>query len=164
MNEDLTIVDFTKDTDSGNWTVVNDIVMGGCSEANFQVNSLGHGQFSGRVSLENKGGFSSVSYRFALKDVRRYDKAVLRLKGDCKTYQFRLKSNLNDSHSYAEFFTTTGDWQTLEINFADMHPRFRGRILDLPNYPGESMCELAFLIANKKAEVFCLEIDSIHLK
>ena len=42
-----------------------------------------------------------------------------------------------------------------------MYPSWRGMKLDMPNYPGESMEEIAFLIANYKAEQFRLEIKEI---
>jgi hypothetical protein len=45
-----------------------------------------------------------------------------------------------------------------------MYPSYRGRKLDLPNYPGKTMEEITFLIANKQEEHFKLEIDSISLK
>jgi hypothetical protein len=45
-----------------------------------------------------------------------------------------------------------------------MKPSFRGRELDIPNYDVQVMEELAFLIANYKAESFRLEIDKISLK
>jgi len=44
-----------------------------------------------------------------------------------------------------------------------MHPAFRGTNLDIPNYDRESIEEIAFLISNKKAENFKLEIASIIL-
>lgn len=158
------LFDFTKGDEVGNWTVVNDVVMGGRSEADFAVNSEGNGVFSGQVSLENNGGFSSVRYRFESLEVINYKKVILKLKGDGKAYQFRLKSDLSNAHSYVKDFQTSGEWESIEIDFKDMHPRFRGRILNMPNYPGEIMCEIAFLIANKKAEAFRLEIDCISLK
>ena len=45
-----------------------------------------------------------------------------------------------------------------------MYPTFRGRTLDMPDYPGETLAEIAFFIANKKAENFRLEIDQIGLE
>ena len=158
------LFDFKKGDEVGNWTVVNDVVMGGRSEADFAVNSEGNGVFSGQVSLENNGGFSSVRYRFESLDVIKYKKVILKLKGDGKAYQFRVKSDLNNAHSYVKDFQTSGEWEYIEIDFKDMHSRFRGRVLNMPNYLGESMCEIAFLIANKKVEAFRLEIDCISLK
>ena len=45
-----------------------------------------------------------------------------------------------------------------------MYPTFRGKKLDISNYNVDNIEEIAFLIANKKAEDFKLEIDSIVLK
>ena len=84
--------------------------------------------------------------------------------GDKKTYQFRVKTSASDSHSYVTAFDTNGDWQTIEIPFEALSPAFRGRTLDMANYPGEQLEMIAFLIGNKKVESFKLEIETIVLK
>ncbi len=56
------------------------------------------------------------------------------------------------------------EWGTIEITLTEMYPAFRGTNLDIPNYDRESIEEIAFLIGNKKAEDFKLEIASIILK
>jgi len=164
MMNGFILFDFNKDSETDKWTVINDVVMGGRSEADFRINSKGYGIFSGQISLENNGGFSSVRYRFECLDVIKYKKVVLKLKGDGKTYQFRLKSDLSNAHSYVKHFQTSGEWESIEIYFKDMHPQFRGRVLDMPNYAGKTITELAFLIANKKAEAFRIEIDKISIQ
>jgi len=88
----------------------------------------------------------------------------IRLKGDGKSYQFRIKTNNSDYYSYVAPFKTSGDWETIEIPFNSMYPAFRGRKLNAENYPGKQMEMIAFLIGNKKAESFQLEIESIELK
>ncbi len=158
------LFEFNKESKTDNWTVINDVVMGGRSEADFSINYEGYAVFSGQVSLENYGGFSSVRYRFESMDVIKYKKVVLKLKGDGKTYQFRIKSDLSHAHTYVKHFQTSGEWEMIEIDFKDMHPQFRGRVLDMANYSGKRMTEIAFLIANKKAEAFRLEIDKISLQ
>jgi hypothetical protein len=85
------------------------------------------------------------------------------LRGDGKDYQFRVKSNVYDRHSYIYQFKTTGDWQVLEIPLQEMQPRFRGMRMLMENYPGEVLSEIAFLISNKIDEPFKLEIDIISL-
>jgi hypothetical protein len=159
----MVLFDFGKDSDLANWSVVDDVVMGGRSEGHFEINSEGHAVFHGDVSLQNNGGFSSVRYRFNQRNVSDYSKALIWLKGDGRQYQFRIKSSAYDRHSYIYHFQTTGEWQIVEVPFAEMYPGFRGRKLDMPNYPGEEMEEIAFLIANKLAESFQLEIDKIIL-
>lgn len=160
----MTIFDFQQDSDLSNWRIVDDVVMGGRSDGQFGINEEGHAVFQGEVSLENNGGFSSVRYRFPQQQVAAFQKMSIRLKGDGKSYQFRVKSDQSDRHSYVYPFQTSGEWQIIEIPLAEMVPRFRGRALSIPNYPGQIMEEIALLIGNKKAEAFRLEMDWIELK
>ena len=105
-----------------------------------------------------------VQYLFDTKKADEFSKVVIRIKGDGKSYQLRIKSNNSDYFSYVTSFNTSGDWETISIPFNQMYPAFRGRKLDAENYPGKKMEMIAFLIGNKKAETFKLEIDMIELK
>ncbi len=164
INNSLLIFDFNKESDSTSWKIVDDKVMGGRSGGNFYINKEGFGVFEGHVSLENNGGFSSVRHNFESKKVEAYSKIIIRLRGDGKRYQLRLKSDKNDRHAYISYIMTTKDWQLIEISLSEMYPTFRGRKLDLSNYPGKNLEEVAFLIGNKVSENFKLEIDNIVLQ
>jgi len=164
MSEPLIIYDFKSDSNPNEWRVVDDGVMGGRSEGTFYINKDGHGVFTGKVSLENNGGFSSIRHRFETVNTEDYQKISIRLKGDGKRYQFRVKSRTSDYYSYITYFETSGEWQTVEIELSEMYATFRGMRMDLPNYPGSSMEEISFLVGNKKAEEFKLIIDKIGLK
>ena len=160
----LTLVDFNEQSAIDNWYIVDDVVMGGRSAGSFSLSPEGHGIFTGEVSLENNGGFSSVRHRFSPIELQGYTRCVIRLKGDGKRYQFRIKANTRDYYSFISHFSTDGTWQTVEIPLHEMYPSFRGRKLDMPNYSGERMEEIALLIANKKAESFRLVIDKIEFR
>lgn len=160
----MTIFNFNSESNINNWRIVDDVVMGGRSNGIFSINNNGNGLFKGYVSLENNGGFSMLQYRFKARDVSRFSKALIKLKGDGKTYQFRIKTNANDYYSYINSFDANGKWQTIEIPFNTMYPAFRGQKLQAINYPGKQAEMIAFLIGNKKNEAFQLEIDSIILK
>ncbi len=162
--QSYTIVDFQKNSNPENWTIVDDVVMGGRSSGNFDISDEGYGVFQGTVSLENNGGFSSLRHRFNEISTTPFTKIVLRVKGDGKTFQFRIKANSRDYYSYNSYFNTSSDWENIEISLNEMYPAFRGRSLDIPNFLGGSIEEVAFLIGNKKAESFKLEIDTIVLK
>ncbi len=156
------LFDFSQNTSSSAWQIVDDGVMGGRSNGNFQIDPKGFGVFWGKVSLENNGGFSSV--RHALRaNVGAATGIKIRLKGDGKTYQFRIKSSSSDRHSYISEFKTTGTWQEVIIPLSTMYPAFRGRKLAIPNFNSDQISELAFLIGNKKPESFRLEISQIEL-
>ena len=159
-----TIFDFNKTIKTDDWNIVDDVVMGGKSAGTFYLNKEGNGVFEGRVSLENNGGFSSLRYGFKSISTKQYTKIVLKVKGDGKSYQFRIKTKSSDYYSYITYFNTTKNWETIELSLSEMYPTFRGRKLDMPNYDKESIEEIAFLIGNKKPEDFKLEIDSIVLK
>ena len=158
------IYDFQKDISTTNWRVVDDRVMGGLSQGKLKVDDDGHGVYSGTVSTKNNGGFSSLRYRFSTMEVSKNQSIVLRIKGDGKKYQFRVKDKLNQYHSYIYNFQTSGEWQTLEIPLAKMYPSFRGRKLNIPNFEHSQIEEIAFLIGNKKAESFELKIDKIEVE
>ncbi len=164
IHKTMTLFDFTKNEDLSDCRVVDDVVMGGRSDGNLVINEEGHGVFYGTVSLENYGGFSSIRYQFEQQDVSNFKTCKIRLKGDGKSYQLRVKTNRSDRHSYVRSFNTSGDWETIEIPLSTLSPTFRGMELNMPNFPDEQMEEIAFLIGNKKAETFRLELDWVGLK
>lgn len=158
------IFDFNQESNLNNWVIIDDVVMGGKSSSSFGLSPQGHGVFKGSISLDNNGGFSSVRYKFERILIKDYTKIVIKIKGDGKKYQFRLKSNSEDSYSYISSFSTNGDWQEIQIPLKDMYPSFRGRRLDKPNLSEEYIEEIAFLIGNKNEENFQLVIDKIELE
>ena len=160
----MKIFDFSNDCDLSNWYIVDDGVMGGRSAGNLQINGEGHGVFYGDVSLENNGGFSSIRYRFIQSDISNFNFCKITLKGDGKKYQFRAKSDKYDRYSYIFHFETSGEWETIKIPLSEMYPAFRGRKLNMPNYPSDMIEELSLMISNKKAESFKLQIDKIILE
>ena len=72
--------------------IVDDVVMGGRSSGTFELNSKGFGVFKGKVSLENNGGFSSLRYQSKRISINKHTNIVIKLRGDGKAYQFRIKS------------------------------------------------------------------------
>jgi NADH dehydrogenase [ubiquinone] 1 alpha subcomplex assembly factor 1 len=158
------IFDFNKNSDLKNWNIVDDVVMGGKSSGTFTLNNKGQGVFEGAISLENNGGFSSLRYRLGKTPIQEATAIVLKLKGDGKAYQFRIKSNAMNAYSYVSVFQTSGDWQEIHIQLKDMYPAFRGRKLNQPNFEKESIEEIAFLFGNKKQERFKLLLDKIELQ
>jgi hypothetical protein len=159
----ITIFDFNEATTLRNWKVIDDVVMGGRSLGSFVINENGHGVFKGRVSLENNGGFSSIRYTNTVKIPKNYQKIRIRLKGDGKSYQFRLKPKRDRWESYVYNFSTTGTWQIIEIPLKEMYPSFRGRKLNTGNFDFDQIEEMGFLISNKQNEDFRLELDEVIL-
>jgi len=160
----ILIFDFNTQSNIQDWIITDDIVMGGESSGTFKLDEDGFGVFSGTVSLENNGGFSSIRYRFEKLKVKNYTKIKIKLRGDGKKYQFRIKTNSNDYYSYIATFSTTGAWQEIEIPLKEMYPSFRGRKLNQPNFDNDYIQEIGILIGNKKDENFKLILDKIELE
>ncbi len=115
------IFDFNSNSNTSSWRIVDDVVMGGKSNGNFKLNENGFGEFFGNISLENNGGFSSLRYRFPSINVKNFMRVCLKVKGDGKKYQFRIKDKSGNYYSFISTFETNGEWQTIEILLSDMY-------------------------------------------
>lgn len=91
VGDPMVLFDFNKDSDLSDWMIVDDVVMGGRSDSYLDIDSLGRGRFHGVVSLENYGGFASTRYRPASRPLSGQTTCKIKLKGDGKDYQFRIK-------------------------------------------------------------------------
>lgn len=157
------LIDFSDKSSLSNWTVIDDAVMGGRSSGNIYIDSEGNAVFEGYISLENNGGFSSVRYQTETIDISGYNFFILYLRGDGQRYQFRIKDNQYDRHSYITYIETNGAWQKIKIPFSELQPSYRGIMLAEDNFKGNQIEEIGFLAGNKKAEKFKLTIDKIEL-
>lgn len=163
-NSSHTIFEFSKQSNISSWRVVDDVVMGGVSSGNFEINEEGNGLYTGEISLDNNGGFSSLRYLFDKINVEKFSKVILKIKGDGKKYQFRVKDNSQNYYSYIQTFETSKEWELVEINLSEMYPAFRGRKLDMSNFSSNEIEEITLLFGNKKEETFQLEISKIYLE
>ena len=157
------LFDFSEDSSLSNWFVINDGVMGGLSRGQLTITPEGYGKFSGTASLANNGGFTSIRCNLPPTAIGPTAKISMRIKGDGKNYQFRVRHQPMAYQSYIHDFSTSGEWQTIEFPIAQMYPERHGRRLNMPNFDHEKICEFTFLIANKRNEQFEFLIDSIRL-
>jgi monofunctional biosynthetic peptidoglycan transglycosylase len=159
-----TLIDFSTPDDKENWRKINDIVMGGISQSKMIMTDDSTAIFQGNLSLENNGGFASVRTDSKDYQLAGYDGIAVRIKGDGRKYQLRLRTDDGfDGISYkAEFQTTTDKWITIELPFEEFVPTYRGRIIpDAPELAPGEIRQLGFLIADEKEGSFKLEIDWI---
>ena len=145
--------------------VINDTVMGGVSRARVVGTDRGTLLFEGSVSLENNGGFASTRLRPRDYDMASASGLALRIKGDGRTYQLRLRTDDRyDGVTFRAHFATSGSWETVTVPFSDFVPTFRGRILrDVDPLDPNDVRQVGFLIADKQTGPFRLEIGSIDL-
>ncbi len=158
------IYNFSTQSNIKEWRIVNDGVMGGISKSSLVLTDEGHGQFSGHVSLANNGGFASSQLNTTIKLAEEKTFVVLRVKGDGKNYEFRLKGSISQYESYVHQFSTSGEWENIKLEIKEFYPQYRGSKINIPNFNFPSIKQLSFLIANKQDEDFELLIDWIGLE
>ena len=157
------LLDFEQSGDAANWTVINDVVMGGISNSRFVVEKPGTAVFSGVVSLENNGGFASANMKPAQFDVSDCDGIRFRVKGDGKSYKITLKNDgaFNGFSYRFEFTSKDGEWLTIDAPFSSFVPKFMGETTSAPPVDRARIKTFGFLIADKQNGPFRLEIDWI---
>ncbi|PKD45102.1 CIA30 family protein [Rhodohalobacter barkolensis] len=161
----VVITDFTNLANQ-KWEIINDDVMGGQSESQFQINKDGNAVFLGHISLKNSGGFASVRNHEPL-NLSGFNTIRLTVKGDGNQYSFRLKPNTENPAAnfwYEDRFQTkNGEWIEIELALKDFEPTYRGRkpqnaaTLDVENIE-----QFGFLISDKQKGEFRLEINKIE--
>jgi len=161
-----TLTDFDQPADEAAWFAVNDGVMGGVSEGGATIED-GVLHFSGELSLENNGGFSSVRIEKD-RDLSDARQVVLRVKGDGRTYRLRLSTDARHRGSriayQADFETTAGEWIEVRVPFDRLRPSHHGNALDGPPLDRSEIRETGFLIADGKAGPFSLKVDWIKVE
>lgn len=161
---DVSLFDFSQPDAVRPWRVVNDDVMGGVSTSQF-LWMEGVAVFTGTVSLENNGGFASVRTQPGQYDLTGTDAFVIRVRGDGRRYKFtvRTEGRYNAALYQASFEARQGEWQEIKLPFSQFTPTWRGRTLrDVPPLDPAKVNSVGFLIADKQAGPFRLEIDWIR--
>ncbi|MDP3394387.1 CIA30 family protein [Sediminibacterium sp.] len=160
-NNRTEIYHFSSQSNLREWRIVNDGVMGGISKSNLVITSEGYGQYSGHVSLANNGGFASIQLNQSASIPTETKYIVLRVKGDGKQYEFRIKNDLYQLVSYVHPFKTSGEWQNIQLAISDFYPQYFGQKLNRSNFNYKNIEQISFLISNKQEEDFKILIDNI---
>lgn len=166
MDRIQTLFDFSHPEQLKPWLIVNDGVMGGRSQSQFLAGHNQTAQFTGQISLANNGGFASVRTRPQIYALKAFDGIQIRVKGDGKPYQFRIRTDDRfDGIAFRHIFQTEPErWQTIQLPFKDFEAVFRGRVLSsVEPLQSDQIQQVGFLFSNKETEPFKLEIDFIQV-
>jgi len=162
-NSPMAIIDFQQSQELDNWVIVNDIVMGGRSNARLVINDS-FLSFSGILSLENNGGFASVR-RADNGKAWLSDKPIqIQVKGDGREYQFRFrtKQSPNGVNYVASFKTKADEESVIKFTQSDFVPQYRGRIVrDAPALDFANIEQVGFLLADGNPGEFLLLVERI---
>lgn len=153
--------------DEPEWFSVDDGVMGGVSKGGLVVED-GTMIFSGKLSLENNGGFSSLRSGEKKYDFSGKEGFVMRVKGDGRTYKLRIETDARFNGSeigyQADFKTVEGEFVEIMVPFSSFKPGWRGRKLEGPALDLSKVEELGLVLADGKAGDFAIEVDWLGVK
>lgn len=157
---------FTFDEKESPWFSVNDNVMGGISRDGFSRTDAGTGLFSGALSLDNNGGFSTIRSQARNLGLAGYDGVVLRVRGDGRTYRFSARkddSRRGVRNWQTSFETKKGEWMDIRIPFDKLSLRIMGRwVRGAKGISPADIRGFSIGIADKDETPFRLEIASIR--
>ncbi|GAM64083.1 hypothetical protein JCM19232_3359 [Vibrio ishigakensis] len=161
---DTAMIDLTKPNEYQLWRSTNDNVMGGISQGGVRYDGE-TSLFSGELSLENNGGFSSANR--SIEIAPEMVEVALTFIGDGRTYQMRFASwNNGNRVTYKHEFTTEkGKQQTKTFKLEDFKATFRGRpVYNAPTLIAKDVKQLGVLIADKRAGSFELKLIKIEFQ
>ncbi len=162
FSQDVDIINPSMEIGITNWRMVNDNVMGGISSSEMYINNEKNLLFIGKVSLDNNGGFASCRMSIEKGTLEGVKSFKIRLKGDGKTYKFRLSEGYRSANYSADFKTNNGTWIDIEIPLKKLQPTFMGYYSrSSPKIKIENMRLIGFQISDKQEGNFDLEIMSV---
>ena len=158
-------IDFGSQDDQIRWRVVNDGVMGGLSTGSVTYYETSMA-FSGRVSLENNGGFASIRSSYRERDLSTYTQVKIRYRS--KDYDFGLSLNKDRRFwipNYKQNLSQTNwEWETVQFDLLDFKEYYIGRPTGNKISKKElaQIIQIGFISNEKRAGDFNIEIDYIE--
>jgi NADH dehydrogenase [ubiquinone] 1 alpha subcomplex assembly factor 1 len=143
------------------WYIRNDSVMGGISRSQIAFRG-GILEFTGRVRLENGGGFSGIRSVAGQYNLSQFSSVVLRVRGDGKRYGLQLGTNANSRITYRMMFNTVaGKWTEVRLPFRSFRAMRSGEFIKAAPLNTSNIAFFGLTYGNGKAERFKLELDWI---
>jgi hypothetical protein len=141
------MLDLINVEDITRWRITNDEVMGGKSQGEIIV-AQGCALFSGDISSENSGGFTSTFHPVTALTPN-FNTITIDVQGDGHVYQIRLVTLVDGYRiSYKhEFSTSLNKRQQMTFKLTDFQASFRGRMItNAPELKSEDIIEVGFLL------------------
>ena len=161
------LFDFTGADAAKDWQTVNDGVMGGVSEGKFKIADKKTLEFFGTLSLENNGGFASVRTKAKKLGLEKGDTVVVKVRGDGREYTLNLYVNkpLVAFSDRATVQTKKDEWIEVKVPLDKFEATSFGRVVkDAGAVKPDEVNALGFMVSDKKAGPFKLEVESIKVE
>ena len=163
-DETKVLIDFSQDHSELKMGITDDGVMGGLSKGTMAKTKDGSLKFSGTLSLENNGGFSSVRMNVGKWDLKEQEGFELKVKGDGRTYNLRLTTDERFRRSAVSFQsgfpTEKGKWTTVRVPFSALKASWRGMKLETKFDPSK-IEGIGIIFSDKKPGPFEVEVKTI---
>ena len=162
-----TLFDFTGADPAKEWQNVNDSVMGGVSEGKFKITDTKTMEFLGTLSLANNGGFASVRTKAKKLGLEKGDTLVAKVKGDGRAYHMNLSvPTFQIAYNYRAVFQTKKDeWIEVKLPLDKFEATSFGQVVkNAGQVKPTSVNGLGFMLSDKKAGPFKMEIESIKVE
>lgn len=161
------VFEFGEDSNTMDWYIVNDGVMGGLSQSKveYTAESL---KFSGRVSLENNGGFASIRSPFRAFDLSQFETVKIKYRSTNQDLGFVFAPYRRWYYpNYKIILTQTDDnWKIAEFNLKDFKEYKIGKLTG--NTISEDLLQniirLGLITQTKSAGPFTFEIEYIKFE
>ena len=160
---ELMLTDFTSSSSDLGWYVVNDNVMGGRSEGDFE-------QHQGRAEIHwphehERWRFQLDPHKTLQLDLSNHAGIRLHVKGDGRRYTWRLATAARwrgrQISYWADFETRNGTWSTVNIPFSSFIPKYRGYQLDGPALDPGQITGMGLMIYDNQDGPFELHLASV---
>ena len=164
----MTAWGWTVSNDSNDWYVVNDTVMGGVSSSSVGKTAAGGLLFSGFLSLDNNGGFTSTRTEAVPLLQEGFDKITIRVRGDGRSYIATVRTPYRSMRRiyYRQAFQTVADEEIeVELKAQDFEAyTFGRRVRSAPTLAeiGPNIGSIGFMLADKKPGPFALQVIQIE--
>ncbi len=161
------LFDFPGADSAKEWQTINDGVMGGVSDGKFKITDTKTLEFYGTLSLENNGGFASVRTRAKQLGLAKGDTVVVKVRGDGREYTLNLYVNKPlIAFSYkATVQTKKDEWIEIQVPLDKFEATSFGRVVkDAGPVDPKDVNSLGFMLSDKKAGSFKMEIESIKVE
>jgi hypothetical protein len=144
------------------WQVINDEVMGGCSNSSFTVED-GCLHFRGALSTANGGGFASIRAELCDPPAAFYG-LRLSVSGDGRHYQVRLRETAHsEAIAWRALFEARAAVESVVLMPDDFEAVIRGRRVEtLPGLRQRSVRHLGFMLTSKRPGPFALAVHQIE--
>ena len=161
------IIDFGQNKDGSDWRTINDNVMGGVSRGGHQLTKDAL-VFSGKISFDNNGGFSSVRGPYGEYDFSSFT----RIKISYSLQGLDMALTLERERPYykpkyrMDLAKTGGEWKTIEFPLLEFKEYVVGRPTgqSISKSQLQDIIRFGFINSEKAEKEFELRVDYISFE